>query len=229
MINYFIFSAILSIGLAEEIYLGSGCYWNRQHDYVELEMSSFGRTPSQVTAIGGYMFGNGRATAPACYYNKDNYSIYSDEGHAEVVKIDVPKDQLPVLFKAYFKSFVRVGENTWEREDGFDLGSGYRALIAFKNGTKNDKMMHLLRLTDPHNTTFIAGAGSDADTLGTNRIFIYDSTLFDFHQAELCLQFHNSQAGSKYSKHYHEIKDILLSAGKLHKTECPSPEVTGCL
>ena len=87
-------------------------------------------------------------------------------------------------------------------------------------------MMHILRAADPHNTTFIEGLGSDADTLGTNRIFVYDSTLFDFHQAELCLQFRNSQAGPKYSKHYHEIKDILLSAGKLHKTGCPPQKLS---
>ena len=229
MLKYLLFSAIFSVALAEELYFGSGCYWGRQHDYVELEMASFGRTRSEVTAVGGYMFGKSRATARACYYNEHNYSIYSQEGHAEVVKIDVPKGKLPTIFKTYFNSFVRVGEKTWEREDGFDLGSGYRALVAFKNGTKNERMMHILRAADPHNTTFIEGLGSDADTLGTNRIFVYDSTLFDFHQAELCLQFRNSQAGPKYSKHYHEIKDILLSAGKLRKTGCPPPEVLGCM
>ena len=54
-------------------------------------MASFGRTRSEVTAVGGYMFGKSRATERACYYNEHNYSIYSQEGHAEVVKIDVPK------------------------------------------------------------------------------------------------------------------------------------------
>ena len=118
MLKYLLFSTIFSIALAEELYLGSGCYWVRQHDYVELEMASFGRTRSEVTAVGGYMFGKSQATARACYYNEHNYSIYSQEGHAEVVKIEVPKGKLPAIFKTYFNSFVRVGEKTWEREDG---------------------------------------------------------------------------------------------------------------
>ena len=37
MLKYLLFSAIFSVALAEELYFGSGCYWVRQHDYVELE------------------------------------------------------------------------------------------------------------------------------------------------------------------------------------------------
>ena len=42
------------------IYIGNGCYWGRQHDIaIDVEVKSFGRTRSQVTAIGGYAGGDG--------------------------------------------------------------------------------------------------------------------------------------------------------------------------
>ena len=87
-------------------------------------------------------------------------------------------------------------------------------------------MMHILRIADPHNTTFIAGVGSDADTLGTNRIFVYDSTLFDFHQAELCLHSVTVKLAQNTPNIITKSRTFYLSAGKLHKTGCPTPEVT---
>ncbi len=211
---------------SEELYLGSGCYWGRQYNYVQIERSLFGRTSSQVTSIGGYMFGNS-TNKKACYYNKKNVSIYSDEGHAEVIKINVPKLKIGQVLQTYFESFIRVDVKTWEREDYFDLGSGYRALIGMKGGMKNIYIMDIIQQVDPHNTTFKLGIGSDPDTLGTNTVYIYDSDNFEFHQAELCLQFHNNQTGT-YPKQYHEIKNELVSRGKLVKTFCPTPEIVGC-
>ena len=39
------------------------------------------------------------------------------------------------------------------------------------------------------------GIGNDKDTIGKNLVYIMDSNKFKFHQAELCLQFHNNQTG----------------------------------
>ena len=217
-------NAIDDIG--EELYLGSGCYWGRQYDYVQIELSSFGRKNSQVTTIGGYMYGNS-TNKNACYYNKNDVSVYSEEGHAEVVKINVPKLKIADILKKYFESFVQIDTKIWEREDYFDLGPGYRALIGMKGGMKNNFVMNLIKQVDPHNTTFKIGKGSDSDTLGKNTVYIYDSDKFEFHQAELCLQFHNNQTGT-YPKQYHDIKTILTSDGKLKKTNCPLPEIVGC-
>ena len=60
-----------------------------------------------------------------------------------------------------------------------------------KGGVKNKFIMDIIKQVDPHNTTFKPGVGSDPDTLGTNSVYIYDSNDFEFHQAEVCLQFHN--------------------------------------
>ena len=143
------------------------------------------------------------------------------------MKINVPKLKIADILKKYFESFVQIDTKIWEREDYFDLGPGYRALIGMKGGMKNNFVMNLIKQVDPHNTTFKIGKGSDSDTLGKNTVYIYDSDKFEFHQAELCLQFHNNQTGT-YPKQYHDIKTILTSDGKLKKTNCPLPEIVGC-
>ena len=221
---------------ADHFIFGSGCFWGRQHDMVRLEQQKWARTPSEVTTVGGYFGGITSASEQqACYYNQHDINVYSEEGHGEVLRLDIDisnlkedSSNLKDAFQTYFSSFVRASSTVYTREDYFDIGSGYRALIGFQGGYHNDTIMKILQQVDPHHTNFTEAKGDDADTLYNNQIWIYDTRNYTFHQAELCLQFHNNQTG-RYSAAYHDLKQSLVKDGKLIATNCPLPEIDSCL
>ena len=193
------------------------------------------RAREDVTSVGVYFGGSSARAHQACYYNENNTNVYSAEGYAEAVAVDVPGQYVATFFKAYFKDFVEVTNGVWVREDDFDVGSGYRSMIGFPGGIHNHSLMKLLIEEDPHKTQFIEARGGDNDTLGENKVWIYDTTaqnshqqpLFPIFQSELCLQFHNNQTGT-YPKKYHEIKGLLMKSGRLKATGCPVPDVYSC-
>lgn len=220
----------------DDFVFGSGCFWGRQHSFVQLEEQQWQRTPSEITTIGIYFGGNSPNNTLACYYNAHDQYVYSEEGHAEAVVLDIPTlDHLPAALAVYWQSFDNAS-GTFMREDYFDVGPGYRALLGFQGGVHNKTIMNVLNTNNPHNATFREALGSDADTLGLNFIWIYDTSTvskasklsYPYHQTELCLQFHNNQTG-KYSKDYHALKSILLQQGRLKDTDCPMPEIDSCL
>ena len=241
-LSFLLLSSLISFVQSDPFVFGSGCFWGRQHAFVQLEQHKWNRTAStQITTTGGYFGGNPTSTE-ACYYNQHSISVYSQEGHAEVVTLDVPSiHHLKEAFHVYFQSFVRIAptSNIWVREDNFDAGPGYRAMIGFVGGIHNVTVMNLLRNMNTHNVTYKEAQGSDSDTLGLNLIWIYDTgaayeeagnwqMVFPVHQSELCLQFHNNQTGT-YSKKYHALKETLIQSGRLKETKCPMPEIDSCL
>jgi peptide methionine sulfoxide reductase MsrA len=224
---------------AGNLVLGSGCFWGRQHDFVQLEQKQWNRTASEISTIGVY-FGGSSKNLEACYYNEKNISVYSSLGHAEAIQLQVSNlKQMKDAFKVYFQSFIQLSKNIWAREDYFDSGAGYRAMIGFQGGIKNDTVMTILNVNNPHHVTYKEAKGSDMDTLGLNVVWIYDTGavyeergkwkyVYPVHQTELCIQFHNNQTGT-YSKEYHNLKNILVQEGKLKKTDCPIPEIDSCI
>jgi len=62
----------------------------------------------------------------------------------------------------------------------------------------------------------VAGGGDDDETYDEGRIWVYDSNVFPFHQAELYHQFHD------YDGRMGKYKAELLSSGRLRKLACPS-------
>ena len=217
--------AMVAASAVFSMVLGNGCFWGRQHDYTELEMGAWGRTAAQVTSVGGYFGGappKGGGGSRACYYNRKNESVYTHLGDAEVVSIDVPDMGAGIrdILDVYWKSFQEIAPGVWGREDYFDAGPGYRAVLAWPGGTSNDTIYRAVRSNNPHNMTFRSGEGSDSDTLGENMVWIMDSKSFTFHQAELCLQFRNNQTG-KYPASYHALRTPLEAEQKIGPTGCP--------
>ncbi|KAK3252183.1 hypothetical protein CYMTET_38510 [Cymbomonas tetramitiformis] len=203
------------------IYFGNGCYWGRQYIYVqEIEKRLLHREDSEITALGGYAGGlktgeNGRL----CYHNLNNTDDYASLGHAEVVQVTVPIEVVPDAVKIYFDTFIELEQDVWSREDIFDRGPGYRAMIGIPGGMKGP-LFSAVRAANIHNMTLQEGRGSDEDTFDLNKVWLMDSFEFPFHQAELCLQFHNNQT-STYPAAYHHIRDVLIANGRLHGTKCP--------
>ena len=102
-----------------QMYLGSGCFWGRQHDLTLLEQNTFKRNDTEITSIGGYAGGAAKpVSGHLCYYNSRNESQYSELGDAEVVQIDVPGvSALRPVFQTFFGSFVQIDTHTWAREE----------------------------------------------------------------------------------------------------------------
>ena len=223
--------------LTVPVILGSGCFFARQHDLVvALEQREWGRPPHAVTSTAGYFGGRGNASRAACYYNPRNVDEYAAQGHAEAVRVLVPigsrnnDTALRALWRAYFASFrlfppgtpANASSAVWAREDYFDVGPGYRALLGFSGGVRNTVMMHSLAQENVHNMTFLPApaSGVENDTLGRNAVWVHDTDQFSFHQAELCLQFHDNQGG-QYPPAYHALAQALERRGALAPTTCP--------
>ena len=203
-------------------FFASGCFWGRQHDLAEFERQILGRADSEVTSIGGYA-GSADSSSPVCYYNQGGVGVYSKLGHAEAVSIRLPPTEsaLESAARVFFSSFVPLGNNTFGREDVFDQGPGYRAFIALPGGLASP-LLSAVRRANLHGMFLVAGNGSDPDTFGTNRVYILDSSAYAFHQAEVCLQFHDKQTGT-YPPSYHRLREVLIASERLHNdTGCPS-------
>lgn len=204
---------------------GNGCFWGRQHMFtVDFEQAELGRTAAEITSTGGFA-GGVHSEHDVCYHNQNDKYDYAEEGHAEVVQVGLPASKLSAAALLYFKSFVEVDTNIWGRSDYFDLGPGYRALIAIPGGIGGPHF-GAVQQSNVHNMTLVEGKGSDKDTLGTNSVLILDSASFNFHQADLCLQFHNLQgtAGTPkaYPASYLALTQARIAAGTLRKTSCPT-------
>lgn len=204
------------------LYFGNGCFWARQHLFVEdLERRVLGRADAGITAVAGYAgsahLGQG---GTVCYHNPENRSDYGLLGHAEVVQVEVPLERLEAAFAVYFGSFVELSKGVWDRADYFDQGAEYRSLIGVPGGLGNAQVLSAMRKANLHNMTLQPGKGSDPDTFSLNKVFVMDNTRFPFVQAELCLQFHDDQR-VKYPSAYHATRKILEGNGRLIASSCP--------
>ncbi len=86
-----------------------------------------------------------------------------------------------------------------------------------------------IKQSNIHNMTLLMGTGSkDLDTFDTNSVYVYDSDVFPFTQAELCMQFHDDPPALRgpFPSSYHNLKQVLISNSRLHPTSCPLPFVS---
>merc|ERR1712054_377463 len=112
--------------------------------------------------------------------------------------------------------FVVVNKGIYSRPDPIDAGPGYRQLVGIPGGMNNSKVLEAMHRANTVNQTFVAGKGREPDTWGQNKVYIMDSLKFLVKQAELSMQFFDTQPA-----------DALLTSyekrGLLKKTGCPPP------
>ena len=82
---------------------------------------------------------------------------------------------------------------TVDRRDPMDLGPEYRSLIGLKGGVKHPFFGPMKKVAKKNGYKLQAGKGSDPDNLGQRLVYVYDSSEFPFHQAEIYHQFHVSR------------------------------------
>ena len=134
--------------------------------------------------------------------------------------MNIPEENLTAAADTFFGLFRRAPNGGWERPDPQDPGPAYRSAIGLPGGI-NGSYFAAINVANVHGMILKPGVGSDADTLGTSSVLIYDSEAFPAYQAECCLQFHDAQTGDPYPASYHELESALESSGRLVDTGCP--------
>jgi len=200
-----------------DVFFGQGCFWHVQHDVVKKEVSALQRDTNEVTALVGYAGGkkvgdDGRV----CYHNLMMAPDYGQMGHTEVVNVSVPESKVVDFAKDYFDDAAKY---PFGRADPQDRGGEYRSAIGVPGGM-DGPLFKQIEAANKGRLQLLRGEGNDADTVGTKKVWIYDSNKFPFHQGEVYHQFHDDMR-DRYSEDYHKLKDVLLSGGKLQKVTCP--------
>lgn len=101
-----------------------------------------------------------------------------------------------------------------------DFGSGYRSAIGIPGGM-GGPLYPLVEKANKNNMNLVAGRGDEQDQFHT--VYIYDSTVFPFLEAEQYHQFHSNFFGFQYPKEYvWDLYNMQTKAGLLpNHPVCP--------
>lgn len=190
-----------------EVYFGCGCFWHVQYAFAGLEQSLLNRTGSQVTARTAYA--GSVQTGPdglVCYHNPEGIADYAAMGHAEAVSVSMPEQSVD----AFVATFWQVCPHG-NRKDAMDSDHQYRSVIGIPGGMASPLIAKLS--SDPAAAELSAGKGGDADTFGTNHVWVYDSLLFPATTAEKYHQFHDDFMRSAYDQQYHALQRFAAKSG----------------
>lgn len=199
------------------IYMGQGCFWHVQHEVVKLEANDLSRQPTEVTGLSGYAGGNEvGGKGEVCYHNMAMAPDYGRMGHTEVVNVSVPEEKVGDFAKAYFDAAAKY---PFGRADPQDRGTEYRSAIGIPGGM-DGPLFKAVEASNAGRFDLLRGQGNDADTVGTKKVWVYDSNQFPFHQAEIYHQFHDDML-ERYSEKYHGLKKMLVNQGTIQKVACP--------
>lgn len=193
------------------VYFGCGCFWHMQHEFVLAEMSSLCRQGENITArtayAGGTQVGPGGLV---CYHNYANKADYGSMGHAEVISLTVPQ-----------AAFGTVASKFWgvcsggTRQDTQDGGGEYRSVVGLPGGIGSPLLAQLKQQAG--SVQLVAGSGNEGDTLGTGKVFVYDTATFPAHTAEKYHQFHDDMMTS-YGNTYASLRRYAQG------TSCPGDQ-----
>ena len=208
-----------------DVYFGVGCFWHVQHEFVEAERSLLGRGVKELTARAGYAGGKraGKdASRPGaklvCYHNMQRIADYGSLGHGEVVGLRIPAGSVGKFAEEYAKLFDDGGD----RPDKGDKGGEYRSLVGIPGGEKSPLAAAVADALKPKGLTLVAGVGDDKDTLGTGKVWLYDTAQFPFFQAEVYHQYHDGfMRGEQYGSKYNNLRFTAFDEGRLSETGCP--------
>lgn len=190
------------------LYFGVGCFWHIQYEFIHAEETILKRHGANLTSITGYAASTG-----------DRFCYKDGKDHAEVVDLVVPRSAVFDIAAAYWKMFVGK-----DRSHTGDKGPNYRAVIGLPGGMQSPLIADIKASQEGNVAqTFElrAGSGDDPDTLGSAHVWVYDSNVFPFRQAELYHQFHDDYLpGGNYEESYNSLKYTLLCSGRLSPTQC---------
>ena len=217
------------------MYFGNGCFWGRQHEFVETERS-LGRTDDEVSSLVGYAggFSTKGKDGKVCYYYGAPDTVYERLGHGEVVRTvlsdanaESATRDLREFSRTYFKNFRKVRGFGMQRLDPQDAGPGYRNMIGLPGGM-DSPMMKIIEEENVNGMKLLRGEGNRPGQGGKpteddvfNGVWIYDSNDLPFYAAEMYHQFHDG-LGYRFPEEYSvELKKKAMSRGLVKDTGCP--------
>ena len=208
-----------------KIYLGNGCFWERQYAYYVVESQQFGRSGGGISSKTGYAGGNEEPGPPVCYHTSSPLHDYGALGHAEVVEVVLDDADATAQFAAlaadFFGSFTGAAGSR-ARPDPMDVGQPYRSVVGIPGGV-DGPLYPTLSAANTHGMELKAGFGSDGDDF--NVVWILDSRVYPFHQAEAYHQMHSNffqSEGMPYPPSY--VNDLWEQQKQL----CLVREIDGC-
>ena len=210
------------------VYFGYGCFWHAQYDFYEIEHDVFDRSPSQVTSLVGYA--GGLYTSEdglVCYHGGPAGSEYGDDGHAEVVQVELDAGQeeaqyTQLLSKFFNDGFICDGSDC-SRKDPGDRGAAYRNVLGLPGG-KAGKLWHLVNPQNVHAMELRDGGdnGGRGDEEDEGLVYVYDSLQYHFYRGEQYHQFHaNTVLGRACPSSY--LVSLKNTQKALHRYESHRP------
>lgn len=225
-----------------EVYFGCGCFWHVQHELVEVERRTLGRTDMQITARAGYAGARARGKdGRVCYHNAALAPDYGSLGHAEAVRLEIPPSSFPAFARAYLALFDEDGNRPDQRGD---KGREYRNLVGLPGGMSSPYAAQLVRIAreDKEKLAIVKGEGGDRTAAGSGRYsgnvptgrkgedtdipalsYVMDTADFPFYVGERYHQFHNGfRLDEIYPRSYNNLAGTLAGKGLLGDSRCPN-------
>jgi peptide methionine sulfoxide reductase MsrA len=217
-----------------EVYFGNGCFWGRQHEFVQTEREQLGRSNDQVSSLVGYAGGfSAKGTdGKVCYYYGSPDTVYERLGHGEVVRTvlsdsspEQAQKDLRAFAKTYFANFKKIRGFGMQRLDPQDAGAGYRNMIGVPGGMSSP-LMRIIEEENVNGMKLLEGAGNAPNVKPNeddvfNAIWVYDSDALPFYAAEMYHQFHDG-LGYRFPEEYTvELKKNAIARGLVKDTGCP--------
>jgi len=232
------------------VWFGEGCFWERQYAYVMVELNqsgAFKRKNSTVTSVVGYAGALGTGTDGLVCYDDPNdpqpvTHDYGRLGYAEAVQTHLnagsEDEQFGALVDDFYASFTPVKGVGFVRPDlppnlpFGDVGGPYRTLVGIPGGVRGPLFKVLSQRNiprGPYNMTMSLKEDSKGNMTQdeTNTVFVMDSTVFPFYQAEQYHQFHsnffpNPDQPPQYGEWYlDDLFNLQVSLGRIPNTGCP--------
>ena len=210
------------------VYLGNGCFWERQWAYVGIEKDAngpFKRAASNVTSVVGYA--GGSDYAQVCYHSGQAHD-YGPLGHAEAVRVTLDAVNAVAQFEAlatnFFASFVGP-PGARSRPDAGDRGTPYRSIAGLPGGMSSPLYPILVQMNGPWRMDLKLGQGGTHDADEPNTVWVYDSDRYNFYAGEVYHQFHCNffqSEGMPYPDSYTvDLWNLQQSTGQIQPTGCP--------
>lgn len=211
------------------VYLGNGCFWHTQYDFVLVEQEDGGafgsRNDSDVTSLVGYAGGRHQASNGAVCYHGVPATDYGRLGHSEAVSVQLDAGnrtkaiaQLAAVAKVYFEHGFQDHDGKRQRLDPQDAGPEYRNVIGLPGGKANTEWWPVIEAANIYNMPLLDGRGGNrGDTQDEYVVYIYDSSEFPFFRAEAYHQFHPNDVIRRPvpSSYTIELKQRQREAGRL--------------
>jgi len=194
-----------------DIYFGVGNFYHLQYELVLKEALALERRGPDITSINGYAGGNKVGELDRiCYSSALGYPGYAELGHAQVVQLTLPEENITAFAKLFFEEVPKRSAS--------DKGPQFRPSVGLRRGMKSE-FFKLIEQANNGSVKLVKGQGDDKGEEGV--VYVYDTKYFPFRPAEIMTQFQNNSQEPNYTSDYNALGPVLKTQGQISLTGCP--------